>query len=64
VSDEKELATEDLRKVEEHLARKLFHYFTGLHPPGLKFEDQPPDVRELWLGAARVAIETMPETSA
>jgi len=32
--------------VEEHLARELLNY---LKPKGVTFEDQPPDVRELWL---------------
>jgi hypothetical protein len=49
--------------VEEHLARELLHYFTGIHPPGVKYEDQPQDVKELWLGAARVAIKVLQGTS-
>jgi hypothetical protein len=51
------------QSVEEHLARELLHYFTGIHPPGLKYEDQPQDVKELWLGAARVAIKALQEAS-
>jgi hypothetical protein len=61
VSDEEGQRT-DLEGLEKQLARKLFHYFTGARQQ-LKFEDQPFDVQELWLGAARVAIETLQEAS-
>jgi hypothetical protein len=49
----------DRRSVEEHLARELLNYFTGQHPTGVKYEDQPQEVRELWLGAARVAMKAL-----
>jgi hypothetical protein len=51
------------QSAEEHLARELLHYFTVLTPPGLNFEDQPQDVKELWLGAARVAMKALREAS-
>jgi len=60
MSEEQELAIGEKRQsAEEHLARELLRYFTGLHPPGLNYEDQPSDVQELWLGAARVAIRAL-----
>jgi len=43
--------------VEEHLARELLNYFTSES----SFENQPPDVRELWLGAVRVAMKALQE---
>ena len=46
----------DQRSIEEQVARELLNYFTGQHPTGVKYDDQPHEVRELWLGAARVAI--------
>ena len=52
----------DRRPIEEHLARELLNYFTGLHATGVKYDDQPPDVRELWLGAARVAMKALQES--
>jgi hypothetical protein len=58
VSAEEEQTTH----LEKQLARKLFHYFTGARQQ-LKFEDQPFDVQELWLGAARVAVETLQDAS-
>ena len=64
VTDERKQGTmsdSDRRSVEEHLARELLNYFTGQHPTGVKYEDQPPDVRELWLGAARVAMKALQE---
>jgi hypothetical protein len=42
--------------VEGERAAELLHYFTGEHPSGVEYEDQPKEVRDLWLGAARVAI--------
>ena len=65
VTDERKQGTmsdRDRRSVEEHLARELLNYFTGQHPTGVKYEDQPPDVRELWLGAARVAMKALQES--
>lgn len=49
----------DQRSIEEHVARDLLAYFTGQHPTGVKYDDQPHEVRELWLGAARVAISAI-----
>ena len=64
VSDKQDLGTDsNPQNVEEHLARELLHYFTVLTPPGLNFEDQPQDVKELWLGAARVAMKALREAS-
>lgn len=51
----------DERTIEEHVARKLLEYFTGAHPTGVKYEDQPQNVKDLWLGAARVAIMAIRE---
>jgi hypothetical protein len=45
--------------IEEKVARDLLHYFTSEHPTGVKYEDQPQDVKNLWLGAARVAIKAV-----
>ena len=66
VTDERKQGTmldSDRRSVEEHLARELLNYFTGQHPTGVKYEDQPPEVRELWLGAARVAMKVLQDIS-
>jgi len=64
VSDEQDLATDrNPQSVEKHLARELFHYFTGIHPPVLNYEDQPQDVQELWLGAARVAMKALRQSA-
>jgi hypothetical protein len=52
----------DPRRVEEFLARELLNYFTGHHPTGVKYENQPQEVRELWLGAARVAMKALQES--
>jgi hypothetical protein len=41
---------------EDEVARQLFNYFTGTRQPAAKYEDQPQDVKDLWIGAARVAI--------
>ena len=49
----------DQQTIEEHVARELLHYFTGEHPTGVKYEDQPKEVQDLWLGAARVAIKAV-----
>ena len=66
VTDERKQNTmldSDRRSVEEHLARELLNYFTGQHPTGVKYEDQPQEVRELWLGAARVAMKVLQDIS-
>ena len=49
VTDERKqgrMLDSDRRSVEEHLARELLNYFTGQHPTGVKYEDQPQEVRE------------------
>jgi len=51
------------RCVEEHVARELLGYFTGCRPNGVKYENQPEEVKELWLGAARVAMKALQEVS-
>ena len=51
------------RRVEEHVARELLDYFTGCRPTGVKYENQPDEVKELWLGAARVAMKALQEVS-
>lgn len=53
------VAPMDQRSIEENVARELLHYFTGQHPTGVKYDDQPQEVRELWLGAARIAISAI-----
>jgi hypothetical protein len=53
------MSDRDRRRVEEHIARELLNYFTGEHPTGVRYENQPPEVRELWLGAARVAVKAL-----
>ena len=45
--------------IEERVARDLLRYFTGQHPTGVRYEDQPVDVKDLWIGAARVAINAV-----
>jgi hypothetical protein len=54
----------DWQSAEEHIARELLNYFTGQHPTGVKYDNQPQEVRELWLGAARVAVKALQEFSA
>ena len=49
----------DPRNIEEQVARELLHYFTASREAVVKFEDQPAYVQDLWLGAARVAIEAI-----
>jgi len=49
----------DPASIEEQVARELLHYFTASRKDAVTFENQPPDVQDLWLGAARVAIETI-----
>jgi hypothetical protein len=49
----------DEQTIEEHVARKLLEYFTDESPTGVKYENQPQNVKELWLGAARVAINAI-----
>jgi hypothetical protein len=51
----------DEQTIEEHVARKLLEYFTDESPTGVKYENQPQNVKELWLGAARVAITAIRE---
>jgi len=47
--------------IEERVARELLNYFIGERPTAVKYEDQPQDVRDLWIGAARVAIRAVGE---
>jgi len=49
----------DQRSMGEHVARELLNYFTGERQAAVRYEDQPQEVRDLWLGAARVAIEAI-----
>ena len=63
VSDEQDLSVGNKQNVEEHIARELLHYFTGVHPTGVRYEDQPEYVKDLWLGAARVALKALQEIS-
>ena len=63
--DKRRPATTDSRwqSSEERVARELLNYFTGQHPTGVKYDNQPQEVRELWLGAARVAIKALQAVS-
>jgi hypothetical protein len=62
VSNERQLPLDSPQQsVEERLARELLHYFTGFHPSGVNYDDQPQDVKDLWLGAARVALKAIHE---
>lgn len=62
VSREQQLPLDSLQQsVEERLARELLHYFTSFNSSGVKYEDQPQDVKDLWLGAARVALKAIHE---
>ena len=45
--------------LEEKVARDLLRYFTGQHPTDVRYEDQPLEVKDLWIGAARVAINAV-----
>jgi hypothetical protein len=51
----------DEQTIEEHVARKLLEYFTGEHLTGVNYDDQPQNVKDLWLGAARIAIKAIKE---
>jgi hypothetical protein len=63
VSDKRDSDTidSDWQSAEEHLARELLNYFTGQRPTGVNYDNQPEEVRELWLGAARVAMKALQE---
>ena len=61
VSDDQEV---DGQKIVEHLARELLNYFNGYHPPGVNYDDQPQHVKDLWQGAARVAMKALQTPSA
>ena len=49
----------DPQNIEEQVARELLHYFTASRETVVEFDDQPAYVQDLWLGAARVAIEAI-----
>jgi hypothetical protein len=68
VSNERQLPLDSLQQSveerfgeEERLARELLHYFTGFYPSGVNYDDQPRDVKNLWLGAARGALKAVHE---
>ena len=62
MSNERQLPLDSLQQSEEErLARELLHYFAGFNASGVKYEDQPQDVKNLWLGAARVALKAVHE---
>ncbi len=51
----------DQQIIEEHVAQKLLEYFTGERSTGVKYENQPQNVKQLWLGGARVALRAIHE---
>jgi len=52
-----------INELEDKVARELLNYFTGTRQTAVNYEDQPQDVRDLWVGAARVAIRIIREPS-
>ena len=61
--EQEQTADGDCQKIAEHLARELLNYFNGCHPPGVNYDDQPQNIKDLWQGAARVAMKALQKPS-